>query len=132
MVAVLHSAAVAMGVVQVPLVFLYLSAEEGEGREKEEKKVSFCQFCCLKRYNDNTNAPLRSGGWCRQSEQQQDEGGSEKSGHSNSFLFDSRLENSGCCLPCRYFRMTFGRDFLACEFCWTRAVTYFRACTVTC
>jgi len=27
-----------MGVVQVPLVFLYLSAEEGEGREKEEKK----------------------------------------------------------------------------------------------
>ena len=81
MVAVLHSAAVAMGVVQVPLVFLYLSAEEGEGREKEEKKVSFCQFCCLKRYNDNTNVPLRSGGWCRQSEQQQDEGGTEKSEH---------------------------------------------------
>ena len=70
-----------MGVVQVPLVFLYLSAEEGEGREKEEKKVSFCQFCCLKRYNDNTNVPLRSGGWCRQSEQQQDEGGTEKSEH---------------------------------------------------
>ena len=82
MVAVLHSAAVAMGVVQVPLVFLYLSAEEGEGRrEKEEKKVSFCQFCSLKRYNDNTNVPLRSGGWCRQSEQQQDEGGTEKSEH---------------------------------------------------
>ena len=35
-------------------------------------------------------------------------------------------------LSCSYFRMTFGRDFLACEFCWTRAVTYFRACTVTC
>ena len=83
MVAVLHSAAVAVGVVQVPLVFLYLSAEEGEGREKEEKKVSFCQFCCLKRYNDNTNVPLRSGGWCRQSEQQQDEGGTEKSEHFN-------------------------------------------------
>ena len=82
MVAVLHSAAVAMGVVQVPLVFLYLSAEEGEGREKEEKKVSFCQFCCLKRYNDNTNVPLRSGGWYRQSEQLQDEGGSEQSEHN--------------------------------------------------
>ena len=92
MVAVLHSAAVAMGVVQVPLVFLYLSAEEGEGREKEEKKVSFCQFCCQKRYNDNTNVPLRSGGWCRQSEQQEDEGGMEKSEHF--WFLDSRARES--------------------------------------